>query len=142
MRLRTIRQSVLPFLGTSAFIGRWIALLCGPPVLGRLACVYIRIYNKKVDKDPDKEDRNVAERGLSLDLAESLDWATALIWEDTRKDYGERRYCVLGFIDDRLHSVVFTPRSGKPRVISLRKADKREVKRYEKATEIRKSHPR
>jgi hypothetical protein len=89
-----------------------------------------------VDKDPDKEDRNLAERGLSMDLAERLDWATALIWEDTRKHYGERRYCVLGFIAGRLHSVVFTPRDGKPRVISLRKANKREVKRYEKAIQI------
>jgi len=89
-----------------------------------------------MDKDPDKEDRNLAKRGLSMDLAECLDWTTALIWEDTRKDYGERRYCVLGFIADRLHSVVFTPREGQPRVISLRKANKREVKRYEKASKI------
>ena len=89
-----------------------------------------------MDKDPDKEDRNIAKRGLSLDLAERLDWATALIWEDTRKDYGERRYRVLGFIEHRLHSVVFTPRDGKPRGISLRKANKREVTRYEKATRI------
>lgn len=88
-----------------------------------------------VDKDPKKEDRNIAERGLSLDLAEHLDWSTALIWEDQRKDYGERRYCVIGFIQNRLHSVVFTPRDGKPRVISLRKANKREVNRYEKANQ-------
>jgi len=89
-----------------------------------------------VDKDSRKEIRNISERNLSLDLAEQLDWATALIWEDKRKDYGERRYCVLGFIEDRLYSVVFTPRDGKPRVISLRKANKREVKRYEKAAQI------
>lgn len=86
-----------------------------------------------MDKDSRKERRNIAERGLSLDLAEQLDWATALIWEDKRNEYGERRYCVLGLIEDRLHSVVFTPRNGKPRVISLRKANKREVNRYEKA---------
>jgi len=86
-------------------------------------------------KDPEKEHRNLAERGLSLDLAEQLDWATALIWEDKRKDYGERRYCVLGFIEGRLHGVVFTPRYGKPWVISLRKANKREVNRYEKVNE-------
>ncbi len=98
--------------------------------------MYIRIYNKCVDKDPKKGSRNISERKLSLDLAEQLDWATALIWEDKRKDYGERRYCVLGFIEDRPHSVVFTPRDGKPRVISLRKANKREVKRYEKAAQI------
>lgn len=86
-----------------------------------------------MDKDPKKDRRNISQRGLSLDLAEELDWATALIWEDRRKDYGERRYCVLGLIEDRLHSVVFTPRNGRPRVISLRKANKREVNRYEKA---------
>ena len=86
-----------------------------------------------MDKDPEKERRNLAERGLSMDLAEKLNWTTALIWEDTRKDYGEPRYCVLEFIEERLHSVVFTPRNGKPRVISLRKANNREVERYEKA---------
>ena len=88
-----------------------------------------------MDKDSQKEDRNIAERGLSLELAEQRDWTTALIWEDQRKDYGEHRYCVLGFIEDRLHSVVFTPRNGTPRVISLRKANKREVNRYEKASQ-------
>jgi uncharacterized DUF497 family protein len=88
-----------------------------------------------MDKDPRKERRNLSERGLSLDLAEQVDWASALIWEDKRKNYGERRYCVLGIIEDRLYSVVFTPRDGKPRVISLRKANKREVKRYEEAVE-------
>ena len=89
-----------------------------------------------MDKDPKKDRRNIEARGLSLDRAEQLDWATALIWEDRRKDYAERRYCVLGFIEDRLHSVVFTPRNGKPRVISLRKANKREVSRYEKTIQI------
>ena len=95
-----------------------------------------------MDKDPAKESRNIAERGISLDLAEQLDWTTALIWEDNRKDYGERRYCVLGVIEDRLYSVVFTPRDGKPRVISVRKANKREVKRYEKAIQDQDDQPR
>ena len=103
-----------------------------------LVFLHLCIYTNYVDKDPKKEDRNVAERGLSMDLAENLDWASALIWEDTRKNYGEPRYCVLGLIGGRLHSVVFTPRHGKPRVISLRKANKREVKRYEKAIQTRK----
>lgn len=31
-----------------------------------------------IEKDPDKEVRNLADRGLSLDLAENLDWSTAL----------------------------------------------------------------
>ena len=42
----------------------------------------------------------------------------------------ERRYQVLGFIGDRLYAEVFTPRAGKVHVISLRKANKREVKQY------------
>ena len=50
--------------------------------------------------------------------------------EDTRKAYGERRFRVLGFIGERLHAVVFTPRAGKVHVISLRKANPREVKKY------------
>ena len=94
-----------------------------------------------MDKDPKKESRNIAERGLSLDLAGQLDWATALIREDRRMDYGERRYCVLGFIGERLHSVVFTPREGKPRIISLREANKREVKRYEDAIQNHEDRP-
>ncbi|MBH1975899.1 MAG: BrnT family toxin, partial [Rhodocyclales bacterium] len=61
---------------------------------------------------------------------EQLDWSAALIEEDVRKDYGERRYRALGFIGDRLHAVVFTPRADKVHVISLRKANQREVKIY------------
>ena len=55
----------------------------------------------------------------------------SLIWEDTRKDYGECRLCALGFIGERLHNVVFTIRDNIYWIISLRKANKREVKRYE-----------
>ena len=88
-----------------------------------------------MDRDPAKDKRNISERGLSFDLVGQLDWSTALVWEDKRKDYGESRYCVLGFIESRLHSVVFTPRNGKVRVISLRKANTREVKRYETSIE-------
>lgn len=95
-------------------------------------CIYVYTLTEWT-RTPKKEGRNIAERGLSLDLAEQVDWTTALIWEDKRKDYGEKRYCVLGFIEHRLHSVVFTSRNGKPRVISLRKANKREVNRYEKS---------
>lgn len=84
--------------------------------------------------DPAKNERNIEDRGLPFALVEQLDWATALIEEDTRKAYGERRFFALGLISDRLHAVVFTPRAGKPHVISLRKANSREVKRHEKTS--------
>lgn len=78
-----------------------------------------------------KSKRNERERGLSFSLVSELEWSHALIQEDERRDYGERRYRVLGYIGDRLHAMVFTPRTGKVHVISLRKANKREVKLYE-----------
>jgi uncharacterized protein len=69
--------------------------------------------------------------GVPFELAAEFAWDGALIVEDLRKDYGERRFQALGLIGDRLHMMVFTPRANKTHVISLRKANKREVKRYE-----------
>ena len=89
------------------------------------------IINVKISFDPAKSERNERDRGLPLSLVEQLDWSDAVIEEDDRKDYGERRFRVLGFIGDRLYAVVFTPRASKVHVISLRKANKREVKYYE-----------
>ena len=81
--------------------------------------------------DPIKSRRNELERGLSFALVEALDWLTALMKEDLRRDYGERRFQVLGFIGERLHVVVFTPRNDMVHVISLRKANTREIRHYE-----------
>ena len=81
--------------------------------------------------DSAKSLKNETERGLPFTLVELLQWDSALIQEDTRHNYGERRYRVLGWIDDRLHAMVFTPREDKVHVISLRKANAREVRHYE-----------
>lgn len=81
--------------------------------------------------DPRKNERNIAARGISFELADEFEWDGALVVEDTRKDYGERRFQALGLIAGRLHALVFTPRSGAVHVISLRKANRREVKRFE-----------
>jgi uncharacterized DUF497 family protein len=50
---------------------------------------------------------------------------------DNRRSYGEERYIAATPIGARLHVVVFTIRSGTLRIISLRKANRREIKRYE-----------
>jgi len=81
--------------------------------------------------DPAKSLNNEAERGLPFSLVLDLEWATAVIKEDLRKNYGERRFLLLGHIHGRLHAMVFTPRSDKAHVISLRKANAREVNHYE-----------
>lgn len=77
--------------------------------------------------DPAKNTRNIAERGLSFDRAADLEWSTAWIVEDLRRPYLERRFQVLGLIDQRLHMLVFTPRHGRVHVISLRRANRREI---------------
>ena len=84
-----------------------------------------------ISYDPDKNKKNIAERGISFERAVEFEWSSALVVEDNRKDYGEPRFQALGFIGKRLHVLVFTPRAGQVHVISLRKANNREVKRYE-----------
>ena len=84
----------------------------------------------EISFDPAKNAANVLKRGLPFCLVTQLDWATARIVEDLRRDYGERRFRVLGFIGSRLHALVFTPRVGKVHVISLRKANAREIRRH------------
>ena len=84
--------------------------------------------------DPDKDEAKRAKHGVSLADAAGFEWETAVIWPDRRRDYGEQREMALGYIGPRIMVVVFTDRpEGKPterRIISLRKANRREVTRY------------
>jgi uncharacterized DUF497 family protein len=84
-----------------------------------------------IDYDPKKSSKNSIERNLSFDCLSDFEWETAAYSEDQRKDYSERRIVGVGYIKERLHVVCFTPIKGGVRVISFRKANKREVKRYE-----------
>jgi len=81
--------------------------------------------------DPAKDARNVAMRGLSLGRVAEFDWNAALLVDDTRRDYGERRVRVFAMLDERLHIAVVTPRGEDLRVISLRRASQKEMKLYE-----------
>jgi uncharacterized protein len=84
-----------------------------------------------------KSEANIQERGLSFEAVRDFVMASALIVEDCRNIYVERRFQALGLIADRLHMLVFTPRGNKIHVISIRKANLREVKRYEQAEQGR-----
>lgn len=85
----------------------------------------------KIGYDPAKNAWNVARRALPFDDAALLDWSTAVIGVDDRRDYGEVRYRVLGRIGVRLYALVFTQRGPVTWIISFRKANKREEVRYE-----------
>ena len=78
-----------------------------------------------------KNESNILLRGLDFNLVKDFNWFLATIFEDTRKNYGENRFVAIGSIDERIYVVIFTPRGNKIHVISLRKANKREVKKYE-----------
>ncbi len=84
----------------------------------------------KITFDPKKNADNIRDRQLPFDDVANLEWPSAVIIEDMRKDYGERRFRVFGHIEDRLYALVFTPRKDAVHVISFRKANNREVKRY------------
>ncbi len=53
---------------------------------------------------------------------------------DTRRSYGEERYQLLGMVEQRLFVVIYTLRHDVIRIISARKANQREVRRYENST--------
>jgi uncharacterized DUF497 family protein len=88
-----------------------------------------------IEFDLAKSERNARKRGLPFERADEFEWDTALIIEDTRRNYGEPRFRAFGFIGDRMHALVYTPRESGVRVISLRKANRREERNYEKETE-------
>ena len=84
----------------------------------------------KLSYDPAKSERNVQERGLSFERACDFDFETAKFWEDVRQDYPETRYVALGYLDERLHVLVFGETEDGIRVISFRKANDREGKKH------------
>jgi len=84
--------------------------------------------------DSAKNALNIARHGISMERALEFEWHDAIVDEDSRRDYGEHRYQALGRIATRLHMLIYTPRHGGVHVISLRKANRREERRYAKET--------
>ena len=79
-----------------------------------------------ISYDPAKNDWNIRERGLSFERTADFDFETAKIWQDTRKPYPQARFVAIGYLDDRLHVLVFGEAERGIRVISFRKANPRE----------------
>jgi uncharacterized protein len=80
--------------------------------------------------DPHKDSVNYQKHGVSLAEADRFEWDTAVVWADLRQDYGENRHIAIGYIGLRLYVLVFVEREPETRIISLRKANQREIKRY------------
>lgn len=87
----------------------------------------------EIDFDPNKNARNIAERGLSFEQVVEFEFVSAKIWQDSRKPYPEMRFLALGYLGKRLHVLCFTQISVGIRVISFRKANKKEGEKHELA---------
>jgi uncharacterized DUF497 family protein len=82
--------------------------------------------------DESKNDACFADRGLDFRYAiRAFFDPNRMIQADTRHSYGEERYQLMGKIEQRVFVVVYTLRRDVIRIISARKANQRETKRYE-----------
>lgn len=86
----------------------------------------------EINYDPAKSTRNIRERGLSFERAAEFEWDGAIVDEDTRKPYPERRFVAVGYLDARLHVLCFAETPTGIRVISFRKANLREARDHGK----------
>lgn len=82
------------------------------------------------DWDEAKRQRTLQDRGVDFADVARFDLATADIKPDLRRDYGEPRFRAIGMLDGRLHVLIFTPRAGGVRVISFRRANARECRKW------------
>ena len=77
-----------------------------------------------------KHEKALVERGLDFRRAREVFDGAHLTREDDRIDYGELRFITVGWLAARLVVLVWTPRGRARRVISMRKANEREVKKF------------
>ena len=83
-----------------------------------------------IDYDPAKRAETLAKRGLDMQDAALIFAGPVITLEDTRQDYGEPRLITVGFLHDRMVFIAWTPRDETRRIISMRKANDREIARY------------
>jgi uncharacterized DUF497 family protein len=77
-----------------------------------------------------KRASNLAKHGVDFAAIEQFQFSSALVRADVREDYGEVRLTALGLVGDRLHLAVFTVERRLVWLISLRKANRKEILTY------------
>ena len=92
------------------------------------------------DWDPAKSERNLTQRGFDFEFVTQVFEATYVEFDDTRRDYGERRVVALGLADTIPLTVVFTDRVTSDgaivrRIISARLSHRKERRRYAETLE-------
>ena len=83
--------------------------------------------------DPDKDAINRGKHGLMLELGSEIFDRSYIEEEDNRVDYGETRFLAIGpvaSLNDRICAVVYIWLGRERRLISFRKANDRETRKY------------
>jgi uncharacterized DUF497 family protein len=81
--------------------------------------------------DNAKHARSVQERGIGFDSAARIFVGRVVIWQDDRRDYGEERFRAVGETQGAILHVVYTWRGDVRRLISARRANKKEVLKWQ-----------
>jgi uncharacterized protein len=81
--------------------------------------------------DAEKAEANLAKHGVSFEVAIGVfEDRHAIEWIDDREDYGEERFVISGNVQSALLTVVYTERGERIRIISARRATRREQEEY------------
>ncbi|MBY0455483.1 MAG: BrnT family toxin [Burkholderiaceae bacterium] len=84
----------------------------------------------QIEFDTEKRDKTLTERGLDFARAGEVFLSPSVTLTDERQDYGEPRLNTVGFLDGRMVVLAWTQRGAARRIISMRKANEREQKRF------------
>ena len=87
------------------------------------------VRSMEYEWDEAKRRSNLEKHGVDFSAIEAFEWGSAVIQPSYRG--GELRYTATGFIGSRLHYLVYTMRGDNRRIISLRKTNSRDRRRYE-----------
>ena len=91
------------------------------------------MYNQEQEYEwnESKREVNLTKHGVDFSSVHNFDWETARVYQG--KSNIELRWVAHGYIGHRLHVLVFTERRDRIRVISLRKANEKEIEAYAQA---------
>jgi uncharacterized DUF497 family protein len=84
----------------------------------------------KLEFDQAKHKKTLQERGLDFSRAAEVFDGLHFSGQDKRMDYEEDRFITVGWLDDDMIVMVWTPRGEVRRIISMRKANDREKTLY------------
>lgn len=94
----------------------------------------------ELEWDEAKNRTNFAKHGLNFEDAQMVFSGPSVTFDDDRFDYGEERLITLGLLAGRLVVIAHAPRDNKTRIISMRKANRREQEIYQKRLGEGRSH--